>query len=212
MRKRGMPEELADLLRSAEVVTAGIGSGVDCADLALIARQRENRHWRCLMLAGVDVPALCDVLSSVRDLCLFPEKWAIALDPASGKQIADLLAATGFSKELLQPLRFGPVLEPARWGISHKLSDKTLSFIGAVAADASSNALCRAALLMSWNPAPLMPVWSVEVVGKVIVRAVDGKDAYRLAVAGEGRRFPGVPDKNRVRPMMDCWRNSAPAA
>lgn len=138
-----------------------------------------------LTFCGVpdDVIALADVVAKVRDAGLLPEKNAVGFDPNNIGAIVEELAARKITDQMLRRLLQGPALSPAIWGLERKLSDNTLSHsglammdwvVGNVKVEVKGNgnmatkqaagrakidpfvAMLCAAILMSWNPAPMV--------------------------------------------------------
>lgn len=66
------------------------------------------------------------ILAEIRDAGLFPEKYAIGLDPYAVGALVDELAQVEIEGEMLSAVRQGAALSPSTWGFEIKLKNKTL--------------------------------------------------------------------------------------
>lgn len=75
--------------------------------------------------ATQDLREVAALLSQVRETGLFPEKWAIGLDPSHVGALIDELDRRDLGGALLGEVRQGGYLAPAIWGLERKLKDGT---------------------------------------------------------------------------------------
>ncbi|WP_312814433.1 terminase large subunit [Brevundimonas sp.] len=71
-----------------------------------------------------------DILESVFNAGLFPEKYGIGLDPYGIGALIDELAVRKIEGDLLSSIRQGAALSPASWGLEIKLKNKTFRHCG----------------------------------------------------------------------------------
>lgn len=66
-----------------------------------------------------------DILVTIRDAALLPEKYGIGLDPFAIGALVDELATREIEGEILASIRQGAALAPASWGLEIKLKNRT---------------------------------------------------------------------------------------
>ena len=71
-----------------------------------------------------------DILEQVFNAGMFPEKYAIGLDPYGIGALVDELALRKIEGEILSSIRQGAALSPASWGLEIKLKNRTFRHSG----------------------------------------------------------------------------------
>ena len=66
-----------------------------------------------------------DILVTIRNAALFPEKYGIGLDPFAIGALVDELAMREIEGDILSSVRQGAALAPASWGLEMKLKNRT---------------------------------------------------------------------------------------